>query len=61
MPLNDQELIQVALDWCGDHPDFDSAFVDSLGESHRRFGHLTDRQREALESMVRKFRMLEDD
>ena len=45
-------LIERVLDWAADHDWFDTSFVESLQESLEKWGRLTPRQLEALESII---------
>ena len=54
---SDEELLQVALNYADDHPNFDRDFVDSLENALNEYDEFTDGQRSALQNIVLKFRM----
>jgi hypothetical protein len=52
------DLIDIALEYAETHKSFCTVFIDSLYESLEEYGELTDSQRDALERIVSKFRMI---
>lgn len=57
MALEQIEKLELILDWADDNPDFDTAFVEELYDCHEHRGHLTDRQEEALDNIIEKFKI----
>jgi hypothetical protein len=53
-------LLNTALNWSGDHPEFNDDFIVSLNESFKKYGSLTPKQHAALGNIVDKFRMGEE-
>ena len=53
-----KELIDIALDYAESHKSFCTTFIESLDENLEEYDELTDEQRESLERIVSKFRMI---
>lgn len=54
---SDDELLDIVDSYSQKHPKFDNSFVISLRESLNEYDSLTDLQREALEKIIKEFRM----
>lgn len=52
-----QDLVGRILDWAGDHPEFDTTYVDNLSRQLGERGSLSDKQIAALENIIRKWRI----
>ena len=57
--LSDDELINIALDYADENESFNPDFIHSLENDLEKYDELTPSQREGLENVVKKFRMLE--
>lgn len=55
----DDELLALAIEFADAHSHFDATFIESLQESHIKFGRLTEKQRKALENIIHKWNMVE--
>ena len=55
--MNEEDKIQLILDWAEDHSRFDPTFVESLAERLETEGSLTERQIESLDQIIEKFRI----
>ena len=53
--------LERAVEWCGDHPDFDDTFIISLSEFFKKRGYLTDKQYSALQNVMDKWEMYDDE
>lgn len=53
--MDDEEKIELILNWAEDHPEFDSTFVEDVSETYEEKGVLTDRQSEALDNIIAEF------
>ena len=56
--LSDDELINFALDYADENPSFNPDFIHSLENDLQRYNELTPSQREGLENVIKKFRMI---
>lgn len=54
-----EELINFALDYADENPTFNASFIHSLESDLDKYGELTPSQREGLENVIQKFKMLE--
>lgn len=59
--LSDGELLDIVDNYADSHDAFNNSFACSLREALDEYDELTYNQREALENIVRRFRMLEDE
>ena len=57
----DWELIEIVQEYGERHGSFDTSFADSLEDALSEYDELTCGQRGALENIVLKFRMLDED
>ena len=55
--MDDQEKIDLILDWAESHPEFDPEFVDTMQNALERFGSLTPAQSDALDNIITRFRI----
>ena len=52
-----EERIETVLNWAADHPDFDLEFVESLKKQLEDRGSFSDKQEEALDNIIEKWRI----
>lgn len=57
--LSDEELINIALEYADENESFNPDFIHSLEQDLDKYDELTPSQRDGLENVVKKFRMLE--
>lgn len=57
--MSDEELINLALDFADENPEFNVSFIKSLEEALDEYDELTDAQRAGLENIVEKWNMLD--
>lgn len=55
--MDDQEMIDLILNWAALNEDFDVNFVMDLEMKLKRYGHLTKSQSEALENIIDKYEL----
>ena len=55
--MEDCEKIEMVLEWAYKHPKFDTSFIESLEEALSKYDYLTDAQSEALDNIIKKFRI----
>lgn len=55
---SDDELINVIIDYADEHEKFDPGYAHEMEAAIEEYGELTDAQREGLENIVKKFRMV---
>jgi hypothetical protein len=53
--------LSLALEWAGDHPEFDDEFLISIKKQFDQRGYLTDKQYQALKNIMDKFNMEDTD
>lgn len=56
--MDDESMISLVYDYASEHPDFCTAFIESLEEAIQTYGQLIDSQSEALGNIVDRFRMV---
>lgn len=59
--LDDEEMLDIVDEYAEEHDSFDNSFAVSLRDALSEYDHLTDGQRGALENIIYKFRMIDDD
>lgn len=57
--MDDQEMIDIVMEYGAGHSNFDTSFAESLQEKLDEYGSLTEGQRTALDNIIEKFRMCE--
>jgi hypothetical protein len=54
-----EEKIEMVLEWAdNENPDFDTEFIESLQEQYEEKGWLSEKQEEALDNIINKFRIM---
>jgi len=53
--------IEMILEWAEEHPEFDTSFVESLKSWYDRGVELSERQEEALDNIIEKFDIEDND
>lgn len=56
--MDDEELLEIFEEYAENHKNFDGSFGESLREALDQCGELTCGQKDALENVVSKFRMI---
>lgn len=56
--FSDEELINVIIDYADEHDNFDPEYAHNMEAAIEEYGELTHAQREGLENIVTKFRMI---
>jgi hypothetical protein len=56
--MSDEELINIALDYADENPEFNPCFVKSLEEALDEYDELTEAQRDGLENIIIKWEMI---
>ncbi len=51
------DKIERILEWAEAHPSFDTSFVEDLKRQYEENGELTDMQEDAINNILRKFRI----
>lgn len=59
--MTDEEKIELIMEYAEKHPKFETGFVESLENFLDKFGSLTENQSAALDNIIYKFRITEDD
>lgn len=55
--VKQDDRIDLILSWADEHPDFDTAFVDSMAEKLETYGELTEAQSDALDNIIERWRI----
>ena len=55
--MDDEQKIDMVLEWAESRPNFDTEFIHSLKEALDEYDELTYSQSEALDNIIKKFRI----
>lgn len=55
--MEEKDKIDLVLEWAESNPNFDTTFIESIALYYDTHGCLTDRQIEALDNIIEKFRI----
>jgi uncharacterized coiled-coil protein SlyX len=55
--MDDEDKIELILEWAQYHPNFDTDYVEDLQQQLAEGQELTERQSEALDNIIERFRI----
>jgi len=59
--MDDEEMLDIVDEYAEEHESFNNSYAESLRDALAEYSELTDGQRNGLENIIRKFRMVKDD
>jgi len=59
--MDDEEMLDIVDEYAEEHDSFNNSYAESLRDALAEYGELTNGQRNGLENIIHKFRMVKDD